>query len=244
VREITMEISQLARLMRGVVGALILIGSLGVVVPAARANVILTFDQTFTGPAENPAGTAYATLTVSQYNSNPNEILITETLSDTTKFRFNQGNSNHIMLAFNLPSLTLTGFTANNTTFTAGKITMLSPSTPSGVTFLTNVGPAGYPNFGYGIGCGSLCGAGFNGGFSGPLQFVITSASAILPTAMGVPSVQSNINYYASSDLVNSSGTTGNIGATHKAPEPSEIAFIWAGLMVPLLWSRHSRRVF
>jgi len=207
---------------------------------AAYANVQFKLDTSF-----GPTGlTTFGTVTVSQFQANPNEVKFDVVLDPSLKFHATSGGQ-HDMFGFNVPAgLTITGFTANSSTFTAGQITMLNPATSAGLTLDPGYSGSSVGTFSYGFKCGSpLCGAGFGGGFAGPFDFVITSATAITPSSFNISNGTGNPGYYAVVDLVNVGGTTGNVAAntTLNVPEPGGLTVIAVGLLGLLV---HAARPF
>ena len=130
-------------------------------------------------------------------------------------YRIHNGNANHNAFAFSIlgnPNVTVsnltTGFAAISTSNTS---TITAP--PFG-TFFTA------------IDC-TTCGPGYDGASKALLSFKVGSASPLSLASLG-----SNSGVYFTTDLINASGKTGNVGATFATtavPEPATWAMMLLG---------------
>jgi hypothetical protein len=178
--------------------------------PSAHASI---YTLSVSDPSAGLGAAPYGTVSVTQ-DANGTSLDITETLN--AGFEFHGGNTNHTALAFSLagdPSITISSLTAG--------FTQVSGSSVSAPPF---------GSFDYALSC-TGCGAGFGGGISGPLSFVLSSnAGALTPSSLIFDTYNGNSIFF-SSDLVISNGNTGNAGATLTAavPEPSTWAMLILG---------------
>jgi hypothetical protein len=174
----------------------------------------------------------FGTVTVTE-NAN-GTLTFVETLLNG--YRIHGGNSNHDAFAFTIaldPNLAVTGLTSGFTTeqLTSGT----GQSEPPFGTFQTA------------IVCGSACGNGYAGGFSGQLTFTVGRTDS---TALSLSSLLSNTymgqQIYFTSDLVNADGLTGNVGATlvntPSVPEPATWAMMLIGFGATGVAMRRTRR--
>lgn len=131
-------------------------------------------------------------------------------------FKIHKGNFNHSGFAFSLsgdPAITISALTSGF-------------SQSAGSSF--SEPPFG--SFNYALAC-TGCGPGYGGGSSGPLSFKVTPNSGSLTLASLGFNVVSGQNIYFTSDIVNSDGMTGNVGAVLSAvPEPATWGMLIFGL--------------
>jgi hypothetical protein len=127
-------------------------------------------------------------------------------------FRIHGGNDNHDAFTFDLigaPAVTISALTAGF-------------AREAGTSF--SEPPLG--SFFYSIDCTTACGAGYPGGFVGPLSFTVTANSGTLSLA----SLGTTGGVYFSSDIVDPNGKTGNVGAIPGVPEPATWAMMLLGM--------------
>jgi hypothetical protein len=160
----------------------------------------------------------YGTVSVTQ-DADGVSLDITETLN--AGFKIHGGNSNHEALAFSLSGNPAVSVSKLDGTALTG-FALVSPSAGS-------IGAPPFGSFDYALDC-TGCGAGFGGGFAGPLTFKLTGASALTLNSLEFDTYMGN-NIYFSSDLVIANGNTGNVGGTLTAavPEPSTWAMMILG---------------
>jgi hypothetical protein len=151
-------------------------------------------------------------------------------------FKFHDGNANHNAFAFELngdPAVSITNITSGFTRV-------------SGTNF--DAPPFGNGIWDYALDC-TGCGPGYGGGVAGPLSFKVAADVGSLSLA----SLQSNAatvngqsyDVYFTSDLVNTGGYTGNVGATigSAVPEPATWAMMILGFGLSGAALRGRRRV-
>jgi hypothetical protein len=191
-----------AKLMLGTVLAL-------VAVPATAATAVYSLST-----VDNGAGLGagpFGTVTVEELGGS---LRFTETLNSGV--RIHDGNNNHNAFSFSLagaPSITVSGLTAGFEVV-AGAVT----APPFG-------------GFNYAIDCTTACGPGFGGGFAGPLSFTVSAASALTLASLA-STFYDNSEVFFATDLVITSGQTGNVGATvtpSAVPEPASWAMFIGG---------------
>jgi hypothetical protein len=179
--------------------------------PSAHASYVLSVADPAAGLGSGP----YGTITVTQ-DANGTSLDITETLN--AGFEFHGGNANHPALAFSLtgdPTITITGLTNG---FSSSSVNT-APSTPP-----FNAG------FDYQITCPSCAGYIVPPGGITKLSFVVSDSGTLTPSSLS-SIVYSGQNLFFSTDIVESNGKTGNVGATlaPAVPEPSTWAMMILG---------------
>jgi len=210
---------------------LIGIAAIAAVAGTPASATVGTYSLSVADPAAGLGSGPYGTVTVTE--NGDGTLTFVETLLNN--FRIHGGNDNHDAFAFTIssdPNLVVTDLTAGFTTeqLTSGT----GQSEPPFGTFQTA------------IVCGSACGTGYNGGFSGELTFTLGRTDA---TALTLASLSSNTymgqQIYFTSDLVNSGGFTGNVGATlvntPSVPEPATWAMMLIGFGATGVAMRRSR---
>ncbi len=196
------------------------------------AATVGTYSLSVADPAAGLGSGPYGTVTVTE--NGDGTLTFVETLLNN--FRIHGGNANHDAFAFTIsgdPNLAVSGLTDGFTTeqLTSGT----GQSEPPFGTFQTA------------IVCGSACGNGYDGGFSGQLTFTLGRTDA---TALTLASLLSNTymgqQIYFTSDLVNANGLTGNVGATlvntPSVPEPATWAMMLMGFGATGVAMRRTRR--
>jgi len=181
--------------------------------PTLAASQIynLTIADSAAGLGSGPFGTVSVT-------ENAGSLLFIETLA--AGYRIHKGNANHNAFSFSIlgdPNVTVSNLTAGFAAIDTSPNSDVS-SPPFG-TFFTA------------IECTTACGPGFGGGFAGPLSFTLSSTGSLSLSSLGFNKINSN-NIYFTSDLVNSNGMTGNVGATAgigAVPEPTTWALMLIG---------------
>jgi hypothetical protein len=191
---------------------------------------VATYSLSVSDAAAGLGSGPYGTVTVTQ--NGDGTLSFVETLF--AGYRIHGGNDNHDAAAFTIlgdPSLTITGLTAGFTTENLGSGT--SDSEPPFGSFQTS------------IVCTTACGAGWGGGFAGPLSFTVSAATPLTLASLGY-NVYNGQNIYFTSDLVIANGKTGNVGATlantPSVPEPATWAMMLAGFGATGVAMRRSRR--
>ena len=171
--------------------------------------------------ADSSAGLGSGVFGTVSVTESAGSLIFTETLN--SGYKIHDGNSNHNAFAFSLdgaPAVTFSDITSG--------FSRVSGSSISAPPFTS--GPA--PEFNYALNC-DVCGPGYGGGFSGPLSFKVTANSGTLSLASLVFNTYDGQNVYFASDLVNSGGNTGNVGAvlvnTPAVPEPASWAMFIGG---------------
>jgi len=137
------------------------------------------------------------------------------TVALNAAFRFHENpDANHHALAFSLigdPAVTLSNLSSG---FTRNTAHLKAPP---------------FGTFDYAINC-TGCGHGYNGGLTGPLSFEVTPLSGSLTPSSLASNVYHLQNIFFTTDIVASSGLTGNIGAvTSGVPELSTWAMMIIG---------------
>ena len=181
--------------------------------PTLAASQIynLAIADSAAGLGSGPFGTVSVT-------ENAGSLLFIETLA--AGYRIHKGNANHNAFSFSIlgdPNVTVSNLTAGFAAIDTSPNSDVS-SPPFG-TFFTA------------IECTTACGPGFGGGFAGPLSFTLSSTGSLSLSSLGFNKINSN-NIYFTSDLVNSNGMTGNVGATAgigAVPEPTTWALMLIG---------------
>lgn len=188
---------------RGLILASTLLAGLSAA-PAVGATRL--FDLSVVDPAAGLSASSFGTVKVEE---SAGSLIFTQTL--TAGFRIHDGNGNHNAFAFSLlgdPAITVSNLTAGFTRLGSG------------------VSAPPFGSFDYAIDC-TFCGPGYAGGYASPLSFKVTASSGTLSLA----SLQSNAfggkNIFFTTDLVNSAGRTGNVGAVLLADAVPETA-TWA----------------
>jgi hypothetical protein len=188
--------------------------ALALLMAAPAFAAVETFTLNQVDPAAGLGSGPFGTITVTE---NAGALDFVETLN--AGFKIHGGNGNHDAFDFDLtgePGVTISALTSGITR-------------ESGTSF--SEPPWG--NFGYSLDC-TGCGAGFGGGLVGPVSFKVTATSGSLSLAsLGFNTVGGQ-NIYFSSDIVNTGGFTGNVGATLTSvtggvPEPTSWALMILG---------------
>ena len=195
--------------------------------PALSATQLANF--TVVDPSAGLGSGPFGSVSVTE---NAGSLVFTETLAPG--FRIHAGNANHNAFTFSIlgdPAVTVSNLTSGFSAI----------STSSG----TNVSAPPFGDYFTAIACTSACGHGYNGGFSGPLTFTVSSASALSLTSLGFLNYNGNKVYFTS-DVVNIDGFTGNVGAvinsTPAVPEPATWAMMTVGFGAMGASVRYRRR--
>jgi len=199
-----MKISALSAIVAGLA-----VFSIGSPASAATQETFSLNETAVSGFSLLPAGT----VTVSTVNSTTLRI----TLSLISGYRIHASGNGHNALDFVTDkAVTISGL--------PGGFSIITPPDVKAPPF-DNGGNADWNNA---ISCGSpACGSGFAGGYKGPLTFTISNAGGLSISDLLAPCKYSagtcgstGSPIYFASDLVNSEGKTGNVGATFLRSTP------------------------
>jgi hypothetical protein len=182
---------------------------LGAATGAQATVAIFNFTEGGAAAGFSPAST-YGTVTVTE-----NAGGLDFSFTPLSPYRIHDGNANHNAFGFDLDGVA--GVAVSNVT--------------AGFVFLTGISSPPFGSYGFGLDCTTSCSSGYAGGFAGPLNFRVTATNAITLASLTFNSVGGK-NVYFTTDLVNTAGATGNLGATLTpggggVPEPAS----W-GLMI------------
>lgn len=197
-----------------------------VLAPAAASAATVIYSLSTSDPAAGLGSGPYGTVTVDEVAGGN----LTFTVALASGFRFHETTprnreSNHNLFAFSIagnPNVTVSGLPA------ASGLSAFSEPNTSGV----DAPPFG--SFFTAIRCNApTCpqGGGYPTAFQGPLSFTVSSAGGPLSlSSIGFNTINGE-NFYATADLINVNGLTGNVGATLAAvvPEPATWALFILG---------------
>jgi hypothetical protein len=183
---------------------------------ASASAAVAIYDLNVVDNAAGLGSGPFGTVTVTENAGGTLSFL--ETLA--AGFRIHDGNANHNAFVFSVlsdPNVTVSNLTAGFTAF----------NTTAG----SNVDAPPFGSYFTGIDCSTACGPGFGGGYTGMLSFTLSAANPLTVASLGFD-VYNGKNIYFATDLVNSAGNTGNVGAvlrtTPSVPEPA----IWAMMLI------------
>ena len=181
--------------------------------PAEAATM---FNLTLVDPLAGLGSVSFGTVSVTE-NAN-GSLTFLETL--TPGFKIHDGTSNHNAFSFSIagdPTVTVSSLTAG----------FAAISTSSGI----NVSAPPFGSFFTAIDCTTSCGPGYNGGYAGTLSFTVSAAKTLTLQSLGFNTINGH-NVYFTTDVVNASGYTGNVGAAGvvaAVPEPATWALMLVG---------------
>jgi hypothetical protein len=186
--------------------------------PAARADAATQiFSFTEVDPSANLGSGPFGQVTVTE---NAGALDFVMTLA--SGYRIHRGNANHLAFTFSLagnPQVSITGLPAG--------------FSPVSLSQSTNVTAPPFAPGQTGIKCEQpACGPGWGGGYSGPLSFKVMSSTSALTLNSLIARVNNQYSVYFTTDVVDSGGDTGNVGAVMvngAVPEPSTWALMILG---------------
>ena len=176
------------------------------IAPASASTIIHSFDFTIDDCTGGCGTGPFGTVTVSQTDAQAllNTMSIDVSLSPGVDFvHTGAGDALMFDIAGN-PAITITGLTAG---FTAGQIA-------SGGSI--HAGATGY--WEYTITC-TACGHGGSNPQPGPLDFDITTASALTPDDL----IQNDAGLFFAADVLGTSGNTGMVASDRDPPQPTDV---------------------